>query len=105
MDCPRAQALGATPTSLPKFRQRERADYWLTPQERQLLRLLIEGDRKKAAARAMGISINTVSFHLKNMYVKLQVHSKPEAVVKALQEGLVVLVGRERRKEHACFGR
>jgi DNA-binding CsgD family transcriptional regulator len=69
-----------------------RVDYPLTPQESQLLWLLIAGHHKKAAARAMGISINTVSFHLKNLYVKLQVHSKTEAVVKALQEGLVVVV-------------
>ena len=96
MDCPEAQVVEATPVSLHTYRLRERADYRLTPQERHLLRLLIEGHHKKAAARAMGISINTVSFHLKNMYVKLQVHSKTEAVVKALQEGLVVLVRRER---------
>ena len=65
------------------------ADYHLTPQETQLLKLLIEGHYKKTAAREMGITTNTVSFHLKNIYQKLQVHSKTEAVAKALRERLV----------------
>jgi DNA-binding CsgD family transcriptional regulator len=38
----------------------------------------------------MGVSINTVSFHLKNAYCKLGVHSKTEAVVKGLLEGILV---------------
>lgn len=72
-----------------EFRPPESASYHLTPQETQLLKLLVEGHYKKTAAKAMGISINTVSFHLKNIYEKLQVHSKTEAVAKALREKLV----------------
>ena len=71
------------------FRPPESASYHLTPQETELLKLLIEGHYKKTAAREMGISTNTVSFHLKNIYTKLQVHSKTEAVAKALREHLV----------------
>lgn len=71
------------------FRPPEHADYRLTPQEIILLKLLIEGHYKKTAAREMDISVNTVSFHLKNIYDKLQVHSKTEAVAKALRENLV----------------
>lgn len=71
------------------FRPPEYADYRLTPQETELLKLLIEGHHKKTAAREMQISIHTVSFHLKNIYEKLQVHSKTEAVAKALRERLV----------------
>jgi DNA-binding NarL/FixJ family response regulator len=66
----------------------EHADYHLTPQENELLKLLVEGHHKKTAAHEMGISVNTVSFHLKNIYEKLQVHSKTEAVAKALREHL-----------------
>lgn len=72
-----------------EFRPPETADYHLTSQETDLLRLLIEGHHKKTAAREMGISFHTVSFHLKNIYEKLQVHSKTEAVAKALREKLV----------------
>jgi DNA-binding NarL/FixJ family response regulator len=71
------------------FRPPREADYHLTPQELTLLKLLIEGHHKKTAAKEMDISFHTVSFHLKNIYEKLQVHSKTEAVAKALLERLV----------------
>jgi DNA-binding NarL/FixJ family response regulator len=72
-----------------EFRPPERAIYHLTPQETELLKLLIEGHHKKTAAHELGISFHTVSFHLSNIYQKLQVHSKTEAVAKALREKLV----------------
>jgi DNA-binding CsgD family transcriptional regulator len=65
-------------------------DYGLTPQETRVLTLLLHGHHKKTAAAVMGVSINTVSFHLKNAYCKLGVHSKTEAVVKGLLEGILV---------------
>jgi DNA-binding NarL/FixJ family response regulator len=71
------------------FRPPDRASYHLTPQETEILKLMTEGHHYKTAARAMGISTNTVSFHLKHIYEKLQVHSKTEAVAKALRERLV----------------
>jgi len=72
-----------------EFRPPERASYHLTPQETELLKLMVEGHHYKTAAREMGISTNTVSFHLKHIYEKLQVHSKSEAVAKALRERLI----------------
>jgi DNA-binding CsgD family transcriptional regulator len=68
--------------------------YRLTAQETRVLTLLLQGHHKKTAADAMGVSINTVSFHLKNAYCKLGVHSKTEAVVKGLLDGIL-------RPEHA----
>ena len=67
--------------------------YRLTQQEKRLLALLLQGHHKKTAADAMGVSVNTVSFHLKNVYCKLGVHSKTEAVVKGLVEGFLVADG------------
>lgn len=61
----------------------------LTPQEKELLKLVVAGHSYKTAAYQLGISYHTVSFHLHNVYGKLQVHSKTEAVAKALKEGLV----------------
>jgi len=72
-----------------KFRPAERSSCHLTPQESQLLKLIVEGHYKKTAAHEMGISINTISFHLKNIYTKLQAHSKSEAVAKALRQHLI----------------
>jgi DNA-binding NarL/FixJ family response regulator len=65
------------------------ADYHLTPQEKELLKLLVEGHSYKTAARELNISYHTVSFHLRNVYEKLQVHSMSEAVSKAVREKLV----------------
>jgi DNA-binding NarL/FixJ family response regulator len=66
-----------------------KATYHLTQQETELLRLMVEGYNYKAAAARLGITINTVSFHVRNIYEKLQVHSKSEAVAKALRHRLV----------------
>jgi DNA-binding NarL/FixJ family response regulator len=71
------------------FRPPERADYQLTPHETRLLRLLVEGHTYKSAARELNVTTNTVSFHLRSIYDKLQVHSKSEAVSKALQNHLI----------------
>ncbi len=61
----------------------------LSPQEVRLLKLLTEGHQNKTAADELGISIHTVSFHLRSIYEKLHVHSRSEAVARALREGLI----------------
>ncbi len=66
-----------------------RADYQLTPHETRLLRLLVDGHNYKTAAAELGVSVNTISFHMRRIYDKLQVHSKSEAVAKALRHRLV----------------
>jgi DNA-binding NarL/FixJ family response regulator len=71
------------------IRPPDRADCDLTPHETRLLRLLVEGHNYKTAAAELDVSVNTVSFHIKRIYEKLQVHSKSEAVAKALRNRLV----------------
>ena len=67
----------------------DRADYDLTPHEIRILQLLSKGASYKTAAVELGVSAKTVSFHLQNIYEKLQVHSKSEAVSKALRNRLI----------------
>jgi Response regulator containing a CheY-like receiver domain and an HTH DNA-binding domain len=72
-----------------QFRPPETATHDLTGQETQLLKLIVDGHTYKTAASKLDITVRTVSFHLHNVYQKLQVHSKTEAVAKALREHLV----------------
>jgi DNA-binding NarL/FixJ family response regulator len=66
-----------------------RADYQLTPHEVRLLQMLVDGHNYKTAGAELDVSVNTISFHMRRIYEKLQVHSKSEAVAKALRHGLV----------------
>ncbi len=72
-----------------EIRPPDRAIYDLTPHETRLLKLFVEGHNYKTAAFELGVSVHTVSFHLRSIYEKLQVHSKSEAVAKAIQNRLV----------------
>jgi len=72
-----------------KIQPPEQSDWRLTPSETRLLKLLVDGESYKSAAAAMGVSMSTISFHTRNIYDKLRVHSKTEAVAKALRAGFV----------------
>jgi DNA-binding NarL/FixJ family response regulator len=61
----------------------------LTPHELRVLRLLAEGHSYRTAAQALGVTVHAVSFHLRQIYDKLQVHSKSEAVARAFRDGLL----------------
>jgi len=71
------------------IRPPEKVDYGLTPHETRLLKLLVAGHNYTTAAVELGVSYNTIKFHMRHIYEKLQVHSKSEAVAKALQSRLV----------------
>ena len=70
------------------IRPPRQADHDLTPHELRLLKLLVDGHSYKTAAAELGVKYNTICFHIKNIYSKLQVHSKSEAVTKALRHRL-----------------
>lgn len=61
----------------------------LTRLELKLLSLLAEGYSYQSAADDMKVSINTVRNYIRSIYDKLHVHSKSEAVSKALKAGLI----------------
>jgi len=72
-----------------EIRPPDRADYNLTPHEIRILKLLVEGHNYETAATKLGVKPTTINFHLQNIYQKLQVHSKTEAVAKALRNRLI----------------
>lgn len=61
----------------------------LSLREKEVLMLLSEGNSYDAIAEKLFISRNTIKFHLKNIYIKLQVNSNIEAVQKANRENLL----------------
>jgi len=64
-------------------------DYALTKREIEILNLLVEGYDNHTIANQLFISFDTVRNHIRHIYQKLHVHSKSQAVVKALRESLV----------------
>ncbi len=61
----------------------------LTPQEVRVLGLIAEGHGYQAAADQLGISLNTVRDHVRSIYHRLHVHTRSEAVSKALRRGIL----------------
>ncbi len=60
----------------------------LTPREKEILCLLAEGQSNKVIARNLGISDGTVKLHVKAILRKLDVHSRVEAAVMAVEQNL-----------------
>lgn len=60
----------------------------LTPREKEILCLLAEGQSNKVIARNLGISDGTVKLHVKAILRKLDVHSRVEAAVMAVEQSL-----------------
>ncbi len=64
-------------------------DYNFSQREKEVLGGLVKGMSYKMIADSCGISIDTIKFHIKNIYEKLHVHSKSEAVIKAIKHKLI----------------
>jgi DNA-binding NarL/FixJ family response regulator len=84
----------------PSFQQGSLAK--LTRREREVLVLLSKGRMDKEIAQAMGISIWTVHGNIKNIFKRLQVHNRTEAVIQYLQTSLMLARGACGANRTAC---
>jgi DNA-binding NarL/FixJ family response regulator len=64
-------------------------DYDLTAREKEVLGLLVQGLKKQEIADRLFLAFCTIDSHMRSIYEKLHVHSRTEAVVKALKERLI----------------
>jgi DNA-binding NarL/FixJ family response regulator len=67
-----------------------KADHNLTPRELEVLELLTKGYDYKEIADKLFLSLFTVNAHIRHIYEKLHVHSKSQAVAKALRERMFI---------------
>jgi len=65
------------------------SDYHLTAREKEILNMLVGGFSTSLIATTLFISEETVRNHFRHIYEKLQVHSKSQAVAKAIKEHLI----------------
>ncbi len=66
-----------------------RRDYGLTPREREVLKLMVEGLNNRQIAEALVVSQSTAKFHVSSILAKLSVESRVEAVALAVEQHLV----------------
>jgi len=76
-------------TMIPPASTRDQETSNLSEKETAILQLLVNGYSYKMIASEVGISIDTVRFHIKKIYEKLHVHSATEAVSKAIKDKLI----------------
>jgi len=63
--------------------------YSLSDREKEILALLVDGLSKKQIAENIFLSHHTVDSHIRNIYAKLEVHSRSSAISKAIKEKLL----------------
>jgi two-component system response regulator NreC len=61
----------------------------LTPREREILQLLVEGRSNKDIATALNLSLYTIETHRRNLQTKLNLHSFPELILYAVRKGII----------------
>jgi DNA-binding NarL/FixJ family response regulator len=67
----------------------EKPEQSLTPHETRIVRMLADGDSYQEVGDRLGITVNTVRNYIRRIYEKLQVHTKSQAVSKALRGRLI----------------
>ncbi len=83
------QGTPASPAQNPEPEATLPAGLSLTPREEEILWGIAKGLTYKELAQQLGISAQTVPSHIKNIYRKLQVHSRSEAIFEAVQMGII----------------
>ena len=68
----------------------DRAGVVLTQRETEVLELLARGCSYGEIAKRLHVSINTVSTHIKKLYLKLDVHTAAAAVMRAIELRLLI---------------
>lgn len=66
-----------------------RSEHGLSAREQEVLKLLVDGHSYKTIGTTLFVSVDTVRSHIRSIYDKLHVHSKSEAVAKALRDRIV----------------
>ena len=61
----------------------------LTPREREVIKMIAEGNSVKEIATLLGLSIKTVEAHKFNLMRKLKIHNKAQLVTFAIQKKIV----------------
>ncbi len=73
----------------PPAQSAQQDTYGLSPREKEILRCLVDGDTYKQISEHCHISVGTVRSHIMNIYRKLEVNSRSNAIVKAMKEHLI----------------
>jgi len=71
------------------FKPSQESEVKLSDREREILTGLSDGDSYGSIADSLFISVDTVRYHIRNIYRKLQVHSQSAAVSHAIRKGLI----------------
>jgi DNA-binding NarL/FixJ family response regulator len=77
------------------FRAAPQETFELTKREKEIVDCLTEGYSYKMIASKLFLSLDTVRFHLRNIYKKLRVNSKAEVIAKVLKKDSPALFKRE----------
>ena len=92
-------ALEHLATVVKRARLRSRALASLTAREQEIIPLLADGLSNRQCARQLGISVRTLESHIGRIYRKLDVHSRMEAVGRAMAIGLLETEKRPRARQ------
>lgn len=86
-----SDAAGKFVIDLDKWRadQLQRPRSILTPHETRIVEMLATGASYKAIAGQLGVTVNTIRNYIRSIYAKLGVHTKSEAVSKALRARII----------------